>query len=66
LLHDVAPAPLNVPEGHIAVAGVADVDPAEHAYPALQLLHVTAPPLLNVPPEHSTTVLLVAPETGHT
>jgi hypothetical protein len=33
----------------MAVAGVDDTEPAGQAYPALQLVHDTAPETLNVP-----------------
>jgi hypothetical protein len=33
----------------MAAAGVDDVDPAGHAYPALQFVHIVAPATLNVP-----------------
>jgi hypothetical protein len=65
LPHVVAPATLNRPAGQIAAAGVALTEPAGHAKPALQLLHVTAPPLLKVPAEQMETVLFEAPANGH-
>jgi hypothetical protein len=49
LLQAVAPDTLNVPAAHIAEAGVADVEPEGHAYPALQLVHELAPETLNLP-----------------
>jgi hypothetical protein len=51
-LHDVAPESEYLPAAHRAAAGVADVEPAGHAYPALQLLHAVAPATLNVPAAH--------------
>jgi hypothetical protein len=65
LLHDAAPATLNLPATQMAAAGVALIEPAGHAYPALQLLHAAAPDTLNVPAPHINTVPLVAPAAGH-
>jgi hypothetical protein len=64
LLHVAEPAALNLPAKQIAAAGVALVDAAGHAYPALQLLQDAAPLLLKVPARHGTTVPLVAPGKG--
>jgi hypothetical protein len=65
LLHAGAPTTLKVPGGHIAAAGVGDVDAGGHAYPALQLVHTLEPATLNVPARHAATVALGAPDTGH-
>jgi hypothetical protein len=43
---------VKVPAAHTAVGGVGDVDPAGHAYPALQLVHDVAPAVLNEPAGH--------------
>jgi hypothetical protein len=52
LVHAVAPDTLNLPAGQIAAAGVADVEAAGHAYPAVQLLHAVAPATLKRPAAH--------------
>jgi hypothetical protein len=52
LLQFVAPETLNAPAGHSDVAGVALVDPAKQAYPALQLVHAVAPATLKRPAGH--------------
>jgi hypothetical protein len=48
----VAPARENRPATQIDATGVALVDPAGHAYPALQLLHVAAPAKVKRPAGH--------------
>jgi hypothetical protein len=55
---------LKVPAPHIAAAGVALVDPAGHAYPALQLVHAVAPDTLNVPGRHMSTAGVADVEPG--
>jgi hypothetical protein len=52
LVHTVAPAALKVPGGHAAAAGVDVVDPAGHAYPALQFEQTGSPDRLKVPAGH--------------
>jgi hypothetical protein len=66
LVHDVAPGALNVPATQMALGGDGSVDPALHAYPALQLLHADDPAWLNVPAGHCCTVAFVAISNGHT
>ncbi len=65
-MHLVAPDALNVPAGQMALGGDGSVDPAPHAYPALQLLHANDPAELNVPAGHCCTVAFVAISNGHT
>ncbi len=62
LLHDPAPATLNVPGGH--TDAVALVDPAAHAYPAVQSVQAPAPPTLYCPAGQSAAVPLADPG-GH-
>jgi hypothetical protein len=47
--HTDPPLGLYLPTPHSAAAGVAVVDPARQAYPALQLVHDVAPEKLNWP-----------------
>jgi hypothetical protein len=49
LVHDVDPTVLYRPLAHCAPAGVGDVEPGGHAYPALQLEHDVAPDKLYIP-----------------
>jgi hypothetical protein len=48
-MHDASPESHHVPRAHLAASGLDDDDPAGHAKPALQLLHVVEPDTLNVP-----------------
>ncbi len=52
MLHAVAPDTLKRPARHKADAGVEELDPAGHAYPALQFVHDVAPAILKVPAGH--------------
>ncbi len=56
-VHVGSPVSEYVPSGQIAAAGVADVEPMGHAYPALQLVHDVAPSSEKRPagqePEHA-------------
>ncbi len=64
LKQEMDPAGLNLPGGHTRVQG--EVKPMATLYrPGLQLVHVTAPGALYVPPGQMTTVPMVDPENGH-
>ncbi len=52
MVHAVAPDVLKRPAVHTAAAGVDELDPAGHAYPALQFVHDVAPAILKVPAGH--------------